>query len=51
VDGHVDANWAKQHHDLWYQELQAGQDGNEPAEGQAAGGTHAGGVASPVIKD
>ena len=21
VNGHVDANWAKQHHDLWYQQV------------------------------
>jgi formate dehydrogenase subunit gamma len=51
VNGHVDANWAKQHHDLWYQELQAGQDSAAPDDGLAAGGTHAGGVASPVVKD
>jgi len=52
VGGHVDANWARQHHDLWYRELQAGQDRPEPEEGLAAGGTtHAGGVASPVAKD
>lgn len=51
LDGHVDANWAKQHHDLWYQELQAGQDSTAPEDGLAAGGTHAGGVASPVVKD
>ena len=51
LDGHVDANWAKQHHDLWYQELQAGQDSAAADEGLAGGGTHAGGVASPVVKD
>jgi len=51
VDGHVDANWARQHHDLWYQELQAGQDESVAEEGSVGGGTHAGGVASPVAKE
>lgn len=49
--GHVDANWAKQHHDLWYEEVQAGRDMSAPQESPMAGGTHAGGVASPVAKD
>ena len=51
LDGHVDANWAKQHHDLWYQELQAGQDSSGQEEGLKAGGTPAGGVVSPAVKD
>ena len=51
VNGHVDANWARQHHDLWYQELQAGHDSAVTEEDLAAGGTHAGGVASPLVKD
>jgi formate dehydrogenase subunit gamma len=51
VNGHVDANWARQHHDLWYQQLQAGQGESATEEGSVAGGTHAGGVASPVAKD
>ena len=49
--GHVDANWAKQHHVLWYEELQAGQDNAAPKDTSLTGGTHAGGVASPVAKD
>ena len=48
--GHVDANWARQHHDLWYKELQAGQ-GASAAKESLTGGTHAGGVASPAGKD
>jgi formate dehydrogenase subunit gamma len=51
VTGHVDANWARQHHDLWYEELQAGRGTSAPQESPMAGGTHAGGVASPVAKD
>lgn len=51
VNGHVDANWARQHHDLWYQELQSGQDSSVAEEGLVAGGTHTSGVASPVVKD
>jgi formate dehydrogenase subunit gamma len=49
--GHVDANWAKQHHDLWYEELQAGRGTSAPKESSMAGGTHAGGVASPAAND
>ncbi|MGB5259068.1 MAG: formate dehydrogenase subunit gamma [Gammaproteobacteria bacterium] len=52
VNGHVDANWAKQHHDLWYKELQAGGQGTSaPKQPSVTGGTPAGGVASPVMKD
>jgi len=49
--GHVDANWAKQHHDLWYEELQAGQGRSAPEKASPLGGGHAGGIASPVAKD
>jgi len=49
--GHVDANWAKQHHDLWYEELQAGQGKPAPGKAPLAGGSPAGGVASPAAKD
>jgi len=49
--GHVDANWARQHHDLWYEELQAGHGKSAPEPAAPAGGSHAGGIASPVAKD
>ena len=49
--GHVDANWARQHHDLWYRELQAGQGRADTEEPPLSGGTPAGGVASPVPDD
>jgi formate dehydrogenase subunit gamma len=50
--GHVDANWARQHHDLWYRELQSGQGGEAGGEARpAAGGTHAGGAARPAPGD
>ncbi|UCC55787.1 MAG: formate dehydrogenase subunit gamma [Gammaproteobacteria bacterium] len=52
TSGHVDANWAKQHHDLWYKELQTGQGGGSASEEPSmSGGSHAGGVASPIAKD
>jgi formate dehydrogenase subunit gamma len=49
--GHVDANWARQHHDLWYRELQAGQKQADTEQPPLSGGTPAGGVASPVPDD
>jgi formate dehydrogenase subunit gamma len=49
--GHVDANWARQHHDLWYQELQSGQEQQAAQESPLSGGTPAGGVASPAPDD
>ena len=49
--GHVDANWARQHHDLWYQELQSGEGQQTEEESSISGGTHAGGVASPAPDD
>ena len=48
--GYVDANWARQHHDLWYEEVQSA----EPEKGEESslsGGTPAGGVASPLPHD
>lgn len=42
--GTVDANWAKEQHDLWYEEVK-GQVESDPAPGP--GGVHAGGVAGP----
>jgi formate dehydrogenase subunit gamma len=49
--GHVDANWARQHHDLWYRELQSGQGQKKGEESPLSGGAHAGGVASPAPDD
>jgi len=49
--GHVDANWARQHHDLWYKELQSGQGQHAVQKPPLTGGTHAGGVASPAPDD
>ena len=49
--GHVDANWARQHHDLWYEELQSAERPAAETESLLSGGTPAGGVASPVPDD
>ena len=49
--GHVDANWARQHHDLWYEELQSAERPAAETESPLSGGTPAGGVASPVPDD
>jgi len=49
--GHVDANWARQHHDLWYKELQSGRGQQTVEKPPLSGGTHAGGVASPAPDD
>ena len=49
--GHVDANWARQHHDLWYEELQSAERQTAETESPLSGGTPAGGVASPVPDD
>jgi formate dehydrogenase subunit gamma len=49
--GHVDANWAKQHHDLWYKEIQSGGGKSVTEEAPVTGGSHAGGVASPAAND
>lgn len=49
--GHCDANWARQHHDLWYEELQSGEGQQVAEEPPLSGGTPAGGVASPAPDD
>ena len=49
--GHVDANWAKQHHDLWYEEMQAGHGKPVSNDASLTGGSHAGGVAGPAAND
>lgn len=36
VTGHVDESWAKQHHDLWYEEMQAKQQIHPPKEGKVS---------------
>jgi formate dehydrogenase subunit gamma len=51
TSGHVDANWARQHHDIWYQELQSGQGQAAVEASPRSGGTHAGGVASAAPDD
>jgi formate dehydrogenase subunit gamma len=45
--GYVDANWAKAHHDLWYEEMQAKPAG-ETRQEALAGGVAASAKASPV---
>lgn len=45
--GYVDANWAKAHHDRWYEEMQA-RPGNENRQNTVAGGVAATAKASPV---
>lgn len=47
TNGHVDANWAKEQHDLWYEEV-SGRIEGVPSE---AGGSAAAGVASPHPDD
>ena len=37
TDGYVDANWAKEHHDLWYARMEAeGKVGVRPGAVEAA---------------
>jgi formate dehydrogenase subunit gamma len=45
--GYVDANWAKEQHDLWYEEVRDQLEGVPPD----TGGIHAGGLASPRPDD
>ncbi len=45
--GYVDENWAKAHHDRWYEEVQA-HSGKAPKQDAVAGGVAATGKASPV---
>ena len=48
IDGHVDANWARQHHDLWYEKVKA-QAGESVAEEQLTPSvTHAGDSRQPA---
>ena len=48
TNGYVDANWAKAHHDRWYQEMTAGEGSDSPAEERGAGDAPADGLARPV---
>ena len=34
-DGHVDANWAKEHHDIWYAQMTGNQDGADQGVGES----------------
>ena len=36
TDGRVDANWAKEHHDLWYEEVKAQEEEQSPDDRQPA---------------
>jgi formate dehydrogenase subunit gamma len=45
--GYVDENWAKAHHDRWYEEIQANPH-EQPDQDTAAGGVAATGKAGPV---
>jgi formate dehydrogenase subunit gamma len=45
--GYVDENWAKAHHDRWYEEIQASPD-KQPNSQTAAGGVASTGKAGPV---
>jgi formate dehydrogenase subunit gamma len=47
ANGYVDEAWAKSHHDRWYDEVKAAE-GDADEETTAAGGSAAGGVASPL---
>ena len=47
TSGSVDANWAKEQHDLWYEEVRGQPEPDPPG----AGGIAAGGVASPRPDD
>ena len=44
--GYVDTNWAKSHHDQWYEEMSADGEGIKPAEKDNAGSAD-----SPVVGD
>lgn len=37
-DGFVDETWAKEHHELWYEDVKAGKTGNAPMAAQPAAG-------------
>jgi len=44
VTGHVDEAWARQHHDLWYQEI---RDSSKPSAGHNQAGASATEIPSP----
>jgi len=45
--GSVDAAWAKEHHDLWYQEMTAGRDVIEPDKKEIKSGIGGSAIADP----